>query len=77
LQAFWPLHELAAVLHSLKPLQEFAPLHAILPMLLPPMLLPPEVEEHPAINNIAAVAAIAALARFLLLIIVDSPLKKL
>ena len=63
LQAFWPLQELFAVLHSLMPLQELPPSQWTLALL--PLEEPP-VAAQPVINKAAAVAAIARPASLLL-----------
>ena len=63
LQAFWPLQELFAVLHSLMPLQELPPSQWTLALL--PSEEPP-VAAQPVINRAAAVAAIARPASLLL-----------
>ena len=63
LQAFWPLQELFAVLHSLMPLQELPPSQWTLALL--PSEEPP-VAAQPVINKAAAVAAIARPASLLL-----------
>jgi hypothetical protein len=67
LQVFWPLQELFAVLHSLKPLQELPALHWTL-ALLPPE--EPPVAAQPVMNKVAAVAAIARPASLFLLSII-------
>jgi hypothetical protein len=57
LQAFWPLHELFAPLHSLWPLQELPPLQATFASV--PLWLPLPMFAQPVMKSAAAEAATA------------------